>query len=121
MQSGKMTKKKDSKGIGITAARPEAGCSDIKCPWHGHLKIRGRIFKGAVASSKVPKTAIVKWHYYNYSPKYERYERRNTRVVAYNPECISAAAGDVVTIAECRPLSKTKKFVVVGKNESSKR
>ena len=67
-----------------------------------------RIFRGEVVSNRAQKTAIVKWHYYNYVPKYERYERRNTKVAAYNPECLSASIGDTVTIAECRPLSKTK-------------
>jgi small subunit ribosomal protein S17 len=32
---------------------------------------------------------------------------------AHNPPCINAKEGDVVKIAECRPLSKTKKFVVI--------
>ncbi|RLF76193.1 30S ribosomal protein S17, partial [Thermococci archaeon] len=45
--------------------------------------------------------------------KYERYELRRSRIHAYNPECIDAKAGDKVLIAETRPLSKTKNFVVV--------
>lgn len=45
--------------------------------------------------------------------KYERYERRRTQMAAHNPPCISARTGDRVVVAECRPLSKTKKFVVV--------
>ena len=36
-----------------------------------------------------------------------------TKVVAYNPECIHAREGDIVKIMECRPLSKTKSFVVI--------
>ncbi len=104
-----------SKGIGIEAQEPKAMCSDAKCPWHGHVKVRGRVFMGKVYSAKALKTAVVRWNYYNYSQKFERYERRNTKVTAYNPECINATAGDTVTIVECRPLSKTKKFVVVEK------
>ncbi|MBS3054823.1 MAG: 30S ribosomal protein S17 [Candidatus Aenigmarchaeota archaeon] len=107
--------KESKKDIGIGVSAPKGKCSDGKCPWHGHLKVRGRIFRGEVVSNRAQKTAIVKWHYYNYVPKYERYERRNTKVAAYNPECLSASIGDTVTIAECRPLSKTKKFVVVDK------
>ena len=33
---------------------------------------------------------------------------------AYNPECINAKTGDVVSIGETRRLSKTKAFVVTG-------
>jgi ribosomal protein S17 len=53
--------------------------------------------------------------YDQYVPKYERYERRKSRIVVHNPECIRAREGDVVVVAECRPLSKTKSFVVVAK------
>ncbi len=103
------------RNIGIEAEPPAGVCQDPKCPWHGKLSLRGRIFKGVVVSAKAPKTVVVKWSYYRFLKKYERYERRNTRVVAYNPECISAKKGDTVRISECRPLSKTKSFVVIEK------
>ena len=32
---------------------------------------------------------------------------------AYLPECIDVTEGDEITIAECRPLSKTVSFVVI--------
>jgi len=53
--------------------------------------------------------------YLHFIQKFERYERRHSRINAYNPSCISAKEGDVVKIAECRPLSKTKAFVVIEK------
>lgn len=99
--------------IGIDAKPPEKTCQDKKCPWHGFLSIRGKIFEGVVVSAKAQKTAIVERHYLHYVPKYERYERRKSRIAAYNPECISAKEGDKVKIAECRKLSKTKAFVVI--------
>ncbi|MEM5778517.1 MAG: 30S ribosomal protein S17 [Candidatus Aenigmatarchaeota archaeon] len=101
------------KNIGIEAKQPEKICNDEKCPWHGHLKLRGRVFVGEVVSDKAKKSVVVRWDYVNYIPKYERYERRNTKVMAYNPECINAKKGDIVKITECRPLSKTKSFCVV--------
>ena len=45
--------------------------------------------------------------------KYQRYERSRSRVHAYLPECIEVTEGDEITIAECRPLSKTVSFVVI--------
>lgn len=107
-----MAKIKKRKNIGIEAKQPKDDCGSEKCPWHGHVKIRGRVFRGTVVSAKGSNTAIVKWNYYSFVPKYERYERRNTKVAAHNPRCISAKAGDAVRIGECRPLSKSKSFVI---------
>jgi len=105
--------KKKVRNIGIDAKPPEKTCNDPKCPWHGKLPIRGKILEGIVVSAKAQKTAIVLRDYLHYVPKYERYERRCSRIAAYNPECISAKEGDRVRIAECRPLSKKKHFVIV--------
>ncbi len=101
--------------IGLEVEKPKGKCEDDKCPWHGHLKVRGRIFRGIVVAAKAPFTAVVEWNYYHYIPKYERYERRKSSLSTQNPQCISAKAGDEVRIVECRPLSKTKKFVIIEK------
>jgi len=110
-------KKEEKKhnNIGIDANSPEHICNDDKCPWHGHLRIRGRIFKAKVVSSKGFNTAIAEWNFYRYIPKYERSERRKTRVAVHNPACISAKTGDIVRIGECRPISKTKRLVIFEK------
>jgi small subunit ribosomal protein S17 len=107
--------KQKIRNIGVDAKPPENACNDPKCAWHGKLSIRGKILEGIVVSAKAQKTAIIERHYLHYLPKYERYERRHSRIAAYNPECISAKEGDRVRIAECRPLSKTKAFVVIEK------
>jgi small subunit ribosomal protein S17 len=104
---------KRAKDIGIDVKPPKGTCNDPKCPFHGNLKIRGKILQGLVVSARPQKTVIVERNYLHYIPKYERYERRHSRIAAHNPECIDAKEGDVVKIAECRPLSKTKAFVVV--------
>jgi small subunit ribosomal protein S17 len=105
--------KQKAKNIGIEVKPPEGKCKDPKCPFHGSLSLRGRIFTGEIISDKAEKTVVVRWDYTHFIPKYEVYERRHTKVVAYNPECINAKIGDIVKIAECRPLSKTKTFVVI--------
>lgn len=107
--------KKRKIDIGLDAKRPKSECREARCPWHGSLKVRGRIFQGIVVSDKAPSTVTVKWDYSHYIPKYERYERRKTKVHAHNPACIAAKLGDEVRIAECRPLSKAKSFVVIEK------
>jgi len=101
------------RNIGIDVKPPHAYCEDELCPFHGTLPVRGKVIEGKVVSSKAQKTAIIEKQYFHFIPKFERYERRHSRIAAYNPECIAAREGDVVKIAECRPLSKTKHFVVV--------
>ncbi len=104
-----------SKSLGLDASPPEGKCSSELCPWHGHLKVRGSVFSGTVESVKSQETSIVRWDFYRYIPKYERYERHKTSVAAHKPKCIELNVGDKVKIAECRPVSKTKKFVVIEK------
>lgn len=107
--------KQKVRNIGIVATPPSAVCEDEKCPWHGSLPVRGSVIQGKVVSSRAQKTAVVIRDYLHYLPKYQRYERRHSRIAAYNPICVGAKEGDLVKIAECRPLSKTKAFVVVEK------
>ena len=105
--------KQKTRNIGIDAKAPKELCEDVKCPWHGTLSVRGRVLQGIVTSNKAPKTVIVRWDFHNYMPKYERFERKHSKVAAYCPKCIEVKKGDIVRIAECRPLSKTKRFVVI--------
>lgn len=73
----------------------------------------GRKFVGIVISDKMHKTVTVEWERTKYIKKYERYERRRSRVKAHNPENINAKQGQKVVIMETRPLSKTKNFIVI--------
>lgn len=100
-------------------ANEKAECSDKKCPFHGKVTLRGKVFEGTVVSLNPHKTAIIEWGRLQYLQKYERYEKRKTKIAAHNSPCMSAKKGDLVEIKECRPLSKTKNFVItriLGKN-----
>ena len=88
-------------------------CNDQNCPLHGSLRTRGRSFVGTIISAKMQRTAIVEWGRRHYLKKYERYEKRRSKIKVHNPDCINAKEGDLVKIIECRPLSKTKNFVIV--------
>lgn len=101
----------------MTFKRPQSTCEDINCPFHGTLSVRGRSMDGIVVSDRMQKSVVVRIEYTRYFPKYERYARMNSRITAHNPPCINARRGDRVKIAECRPISKTKSFVVVEKEE----
>jgi small subunit ribosomal protein S17 len=90
-------------------------CGDARCPVHGSLKLRGKTITGKVKSAKMRRTVTIEVENRTYLKKYDRYEIRLKKLKAHNPDCIAAKEGDTVKITECRPLSKTKKFVVVEK------
>lgn len=97
-------------------AAPDAPCADGNCPFHGKLRLHGRRLSGVVSSAKMRRTASIVIERMEHSGKYERYERRKSKLKAHNPECLSAKEGDRVDVMECRPLSKTKHFVIVRKS-----
>ncbi len=103
--------------MSLSFKKPKKTCEDVDCPFHGRLPVRGHVFQGTVVSSKMDKTVIVRRDYLLYVPKFMKYERRMSRIPSHNPPCIDAQEGETVTIAECRPLSKTVSFVVVEKSE----
>lgn len=92
-------------------------CSDKNCPEHGQIKTRGATQTATVTSIKPKKTAVVRRDYLVKKPKYERYLRRKSKITVHRPECMEIKEGDKVEIAECRPISKTKHFVITKKIE----
>ena len=102
-----------ARDIGLDVPAPLKECDDANCPFHGTLPVRGQVLVGTVVSSKMDKTVVIQRKYEVLVNKYQRYEKRQSKIHAHNPKCIDAKVGDVVTVAECRPLSKTKSYVVV--------
>ncbi len=98
-------------------------CKDALCPVHGTkpLKLRGRIFEGHVIK-KLHGRVSIQFERSLYIPKYERYEKRRTKLHARLPDCLKdeLQVGDLIQIAECRPLSKIIHFVVVKKVKNKK-
>ncbi|MCK4717845.1 MAG: 30S ribosomal protein S17 [Thermoplasmata archaeon] len=117
----KTVKKKEAKKavkarkIGLGIQTPKTSCQDQHCPFHGNLPVRGYTIEGTVVTDRMDKTVVVERERTRYNKKYERYEKRTGRVPAHNPPCIGAKKGDIVTVAECRPLSKTVTYVVIQK------
>ncbi len=94
-------------------------CDDIKCPFHGKLKIRGRKFQGIV-TKKFPKRIVIEFERTVFFRKYERYYKKKTRIHARLPDCLKNEinVGDYVQVQECRPLSKLIHHVVIKKIKS---
>ncbi|MDP6641097.1 MAG: 30S ribosomal protein S17 [Nitrososphaerales archaeon] len=101
------------KNIGIDVKPPEKTCNDDLCPFHGSTKIRGRIVKGKIAAAITGGNAVIEKQYFQYDKKYMRYEKRRSKLHAHLPLCIEVTKGDMVVLAECRPLNKTASFVVI--------
>jgi small subunit ribosomal protein S17 len=88
-------------------------CNDENCFVHGNLKLRGQTLVGIVVSAKAKSTVIVERPTVKYLKKYKRSARTSSRIAAHNPICINAKEGDMVKIAECRKISRTKAWSVV--------
>jgi len=90
-------------------------CKDRLCPKHGDkkLKMRGRVFQGKVVKV-LPGRVSIEFERMLKLPKYERFEKRKTKIHARLPDCMKddVAIGDLIEIAETRPISKMIHFVV---------
>ena len=71
-----------------------------------------RTITGKVVSSKMDKTVAVSVERKVKHPMYGKYMRRSTKYLVHD-EDNSCNEGDVVTIAECRPFSKSKSWRLV--------
>lgn len=71
-----------------------------------------RTLTGRVTSNKMQKTIAVEIERLIKHPKYGKYIRRTTRLLAHD-EKREGQEGDLVTIAPCRPLSRRKSWRLV--------
>ncbi|CAB0033297.1 unnamed protein product [Trichogramma brassicae] len=113
-------------GLGFKTPREalEGTYIDKKCPFTGDVSIRGRILTGVVIKQKMQRTIVVRRDYLHYIRKYNRFEKRHRNMSVHLSPCFrDVEIGDVVTIGECRPLSKTVRFNVlkVTKGTSAKK
>ena len=79
---------------------------DIKVPQRSPRRV------GVVETARRDRTRRVAIHYSVKHPKYGKYVRCRTRLQVHDAENASKV-GDTVEIAECRPISKTKHWVLL--------
>jgi len=103
--------------IGLDVRQPKGTCSEVNCPFHGTLPVRGTVLQGTVVSAKMQGTVVVEREYMRRLPKYERLEKRTSRYLAHAPACLQVKVDDEVSIMECRPLSKRVSYVVIENRE----
>ncbi len=104
-----------AKNIGLGIEAPKDVCDDKNCPFHGNVKLRGFNFTGEIVSMDIHGSCTIEWPRTRYIPKFERYEKRKSKIRAHIPKCLDIKIGDKVQAYECRPLSKTKNFIIVKK------
>jgi len=73
-----------------------------------------RKLKGTIVSDKMNKTRVVEVTRLKKHEKYEKFYRVSTRFKAHD-ENNEYKTGDVVTIQETRPISKDKRWTIIGK------
>merc|ERR1711907_377055 len=108
-------------GLGFKTPREavEGTYIDNKCPFTGNVVIRGRILKGmCVSSGKMKNTIVVRRDYLHYVSKYLRFEKRHRNIPVHCSPAFRVKEGDIVTIGQCRPLSKTVRFNVLKVREN---
>lgn len=71
-----------------------------------------RTLQGRVISDKMDKSIVVAIERFVKHPIYGKFIRRTTKIHAHD-ESNSCGQGDVVTIRQCRPISKTKSWTLV--------
>ncbi|KAI9733010.1 MAG: hypothetical protein M1834_003553 [Cirrosporium novae-zelandiae] len=105
------------KDVGLGFRTPKTAIEgtyiDKKCPFVGEISIRGRILSGKVVSTKMHRTLVIRREYLHYIDKYSRYEKRHKNLAAHVSPAFRVEEGDIVTVGQCRPLSKTVRFNVL--------
>lgn len=71
-----------------------------------------RVMTGTVVGDAADKTVVVRVERRYRHPVYKKFVRKSKRYAAHDPEN-AHKAGDTVTIRECRPLSRTKRWEVL--------
>jgi small subunit ribosomal protein S17 len=79
---------------------------------HLELHSHGATKQGYVVSDKLDQTCAVRVSYQARHRKYGKYLQRQAKYQVHDPEN-SAKRGDLVEIALCRPVSKTKSWKLV--------
>ncbi|MBR0651073.1 30S ribosomal protein S17 [Roseomonas terrae] len=77
-----------------------------------------RVLTGRVTSDKTDKTITVLVERRVMHPLYKKFIRRSKKYAAHDDANL-CKEGDVVAIEECRPISKSKSWVVIERNGAS--
>ncbi|WP_343153537.1 30S ribosomal protein S17 [Buchnera aphidicola (Mindarus keteleerifoliae)] len=73
---------------------------------------KSKILKGCVISNKMNKTIVVVIERIIKHPLYKKFIKKTTKLHVHDKkdECL---IGDIVEIQECKPISKTKNWILI--------
>ncbi len=78
------------------------------------LRLKLIFLRGVVLSNKMARTVILRRDYLHYIKKYNRFEKRHHNLPAHlSPAFSRTRIGDIVTVGQCKKLSKTVLFNVI--------
>ncbi|MDG6774860.1 30S ribosomal protein S17 [Thiomicrorhabdus sp. ZW0627] len=80
---------------------------------------KARTIQGVVVSNGMQQSIVVRTDRFIKHPKYKKFVRKSTKVMAHDAENI-CGVGDSVTIQECKPISKNKSWTLVSVDEKAK-
>ena len=76
----------------------------------------GRVLKGVIVSDKMQKTAVIAVTRLKKHPKIRKYYKITTRFKVHN-ENNQYKLGNKVMIQETKPMSRDKRWVIIGKSK----
>lgn len=79
-----------------------------------------RVLTGVVVSDKADKTVTVRVERRVMHPVYKKFITRSKKYAAHD-EANACKTGDLVRIEECRPISKSKRWMVLGADAAMQR
>jgi len=88
-------------------------------PAEGGAETLARTVTGTVVSNKMDKTITVLIERRVQHPVYGKVIRRSSKIHAHDEEN-ACSIGDTVTVSECRPLSKSKTWMLTSIDEKAR-
>jgi small subunit ribosomal protein S17 len=79
-----------------------------------------RVLTGVVVSDKADKTVTVRVERRVMHPVYKKFISRSKKYAAHD-ETNAYKTGDMVRIEECRPISKSKRWIVLGNDTPTRK
>ena len=74
----------------------------------------GKVLKGVVVSTKMKDTVVISINSFKKHPKYGKYIKKQNKIMAHDLGN-TCKEGEIIEIVETRPISKNKRFKVLGK------
>merc|ERR1712224_724961 len=101
-------------GASRSRRRPRKGSTSTRsAPSRAGSTSAAVSLRACASPGKMTRTCVIRRNYLHFIKKYKRFEKRHNNVSVHCAPCFEPKEGDILTIGQCRPLSKTVRFNVV--------